>query len=517
MIRGRILWVDDEIELFRAHILFLEEREYKVTSINNGEDAVELVKKEKYDIVFLDEMMPGKGGLETLTEIKEINPGLPVVMITKSEEESLMEEAIGEKIKDFLIKPVNPSQILLALKRILDSKEIEGARISRNYSSEFMEISRRLFDGLDYEEWTQTWAKLCEWSVELDRFPDLGLEQTLRDQIKECNKEFNKYIEKNYMGWLSSSDRPVLSVDLVEKYLAPLLKRNKKVVFIVIDCLRLDQWIRLESYLYDYFNVTRDYYYSILPTATPFSRNAIFSGMFPLDIEKQLPDIWADGEDDETSRNKHESELLNRQLQKIGINIKPEPKYVKILDMEASRSTERNILSMSELPLTSLVYNFVDNLAHKRSESDILKEITPDESAYRKLTESWFEHSTLYNILKTLSKTDVTIILTTDHGSIRVHKGTKVLADRESSSNIRYKYGRNLKSNNKHVLRIKHPYDYKLPMRGINCDYVIAKNDYFLLFESKYHRYENLYKDSFQHGGISLEEIILPVVKLESK
>lgn len=515
--KGKILWVDDEIELLRSHILFLEEKGYNVKCVTNGEDAIILSRDEKFDIIFLDEMMPGKDGLGTLIEIKHSNPFVPVVMITKSEEEGLIDEALGWKISDFLTKPVNPSQILSVCKKILESRKIKEEKLSKDYISDFKDISLRLSEQPDYNDWIEIYAKLSEWEIDFDKHPDTGLEQTLSEQIRECNIEFCKYIEKNYLLWIYSEKRPCLSIDLVKRYVIPELKNNKKVFFIIFDCLRNDQWLALAPYFYEFFNITKEYYYSILPTATPYSRNSIFSGMYPIEIEKNHPDLWEKGFEDDFSRNRYEKQFLEFLLSTENIHPKPGLKYIKILDVEESKNVEKNIDSLVTFPLVSIVINFVDILSHKRSESDLLKEIIPNESAYRSLICSWFEHSSIFHILKELSTLDVTIILTSDHGSIRCLRPAIVVGDRETSTNLRYKFGRNLKCNNKQSILIKKPKDYMLPSRRINCQYLIAKEDFYLIYPTNYNKYVNLYKDCFQHGGISMQEMILPIIKLEGK
>ena len=516
-LKGKILWVDDEIDLFRPHIRFLKEKGYSVDTATNGEDAIAMVRHNGFDLVFLDEMMAGLGGLRTLAEIKDIRPNLPVVMVTKNEEESLMEEAIGVKISDYLIKPVNPSQVLIACKKFLEGKKITGAAVSKDYIQEFNAISVALMNDLDYKQWIDIYTKLVEWDIELDQHPELGLKQTLVDQTRECNLAFGKYVEKNYRNWVEqTANRPALSLEVVDRFLIPHLQGNKSVILFVIDCLRLDQWLVMENLLHEYYLISKDYYFSILPTATPYSRNAIFSGLYPSDVEIRFPDLWKKSEDDEHSRNRYERQFLEKLLERRKISLKPEPKYVKILDAEFGRSIENNINSYAQTMLTSIVVNFVDMLAHGRSDSTLLKEIAPDESAYRSLTKSWFVHSSLFGMLRTLSKNkNVTVLLTTDHGSIRCLRGSKVLGDREASTNLRYKYGRNLKSEEKAAIFVKNPLEFKLPKRGVAINYIIAKEDFYFVYPTDYHKYLNQYRDSFQHGGVSMEEMILPVVRLE--
>lgn len=516
--KGKILWVDDEIDLLRSHILLLSDRGYSVDTATNGKDAVELMKVKGFDLVFLDEMMVGMGGLRTLAEIKDIRPEVPVVMITKNEDEGLMENAIGQKISDYLTKPVNPSQVLLAVKKFLEGKKITAEHVSHDYLKEFNEISLALQASPGPDEWTRIYERLANWSLEFDEHPELGFQQTITDQFRECNVEFSKFVEKNYRHWLEQQSRPTLSVDVAERYLIPLLDQNTSVFFFVIDCLRFDQWLMMESLLREYYTVSRDFYFSILPTATPYSRNAVFSGIWPNEIETRFPEIWEQWEDDDNSRNRNEHQFLDNLLLRRRVMLKPESKYIKILDAEFGRGVEQNILSYAQCKLTSIVVNFVDMLAHGRSDSEILKEIAPDESAYRSLTKSWFMHSSLFGMLKTLSRQkNVRIVLTTDHGSIRALRGAKVLGDREASTNLRYKFGRNLKCDERQAVFVKNPSEYRLPKRGVTINYIIAKEDYFFVYPTDYHKYLNQYRDSFQHGGISMEEVMLPIVMLTPK
>ncbi len=517
--KGNILWVDDEIELLRAHVVLLRDKGYAVETATNGEDAIEIVRSKKIDLVFLDEMMPGKGGLETLAVIKEYFPSLPVVMITKNEAESLMEDAIGSKISDYLTKPVNPSQILLVCKKFLEGKKLQSEQVSRDYTQEFASISRMLLNPMDYTEWTDLYIKIANWEMELDKHPELGLQKMLADQRRESNAEFSKYVEKNYQAWINRKEnRPVLSTEIVEKYVIPNLNEKKSVFLFVIDCLRLDQWLVMEEYLRELYSIDKEYYFSILPTATPYSRNAIFSGLFPLELETRYPDLWQGEDDSETSHNKYEKELLMKLLERKRIALKPEPKYVKILDPEFGRQIQSNIISYTQNRLTAIVVNFVDMLAHGRSDDPILKEIAPDESAYRSLTDTWFKHSSLLGMFQMLAnRKDVKIIVTTDHGSVRCMRGSKVIGDKEASTNLRYKFGRNLKSDEKQSIFLKNPKDFKLPQRGVTTNYIVAKEDYYFVYPTEYHKYLNQYRDSFQHGGISMEEMILPVITMEPK
>jgi len=521
----KILWADDEIDFLKPHIMFLEQKGYSVTSVANGDDAVEYARSGRFDIIMLDEMMPGKDGLCALAEIRDFNPSVPIIMVTKSEEERLMEEALGQKITDYLTKPVNPSQILLILKKIFDTKKIAREKLARDYSQEFMNISQAITADLETEEWVNIFLKTIEWEMELDQFPELGFQQTVQDLQRDCNANFCRFMEKNYKDWIHSSaggrsasggkDRPVFSTDVFPRWVFPKLRDGKKVVFILLDCLRTDQWLAMEPFLHDYFQITRDYYFSILPTATPYARNAIFSGLFPRDLEYKMPELWHQGEEDEHSSNRFEHQFLDEFVKKSNFDHPVTTRYVKILDAQEARSTEKHLLTHVQHDLFCMVVNFIDILAHQRSESDILKEIAPDESAYRSLIKSWFEHSALLSMLRTLASEGNTVVITTDHGSIRGKRPTKVVGDRETSTSLRYKFGRNLQCNPKHVMHIKNPPEYLLPQRSVNTQYIMAKEDYYLIYPSDYNKYAAKYKDCFHHGGISLEEIILPVVTLE--
>ncbi len=514
----RILWADDEIELLQPHILFLQSKGYRIDTVTNGDDAISKSREIYYDIVLLDEMMTGKDGLTTLNEIKTIHPQLPVIMITKSEEESLMEDAIGHKIDDYLTKPVNPSQILSACKKLLDKKNITVERKSRQYPAEINRISSILMNPLDYQQWIDLYLKIVQWDVEFDEIEETQFRDILYDQRKECNVEFGKFLEKNYSNWVwGKSSSPVLSPDLVKKYIVPELKNGKKIIFMVIDCLRLDQWSILEQNFYQYFNIKKEYYYSILPTATPFSRNSIFSGLFPDDIEKKHPELWNSGTDDEGSLNKYEDILLEQNLKRNGVSLSKDLKYVKIMNNEDARAFMRNIDNHLDTQFLTVVLNFVDILAHSRSDLPILKEIAPDESAYRSLTKSWFEHSVIFDAIKRFSKEDVILFISTDHGSVRGMRGTKVIGDRETSTNLRYKFGRSLKVDQKNAIYVKDPREFRLPKINLNTTFIIAKEDYYFIYPTNYNKYLNYYKNSFQHGGASMEEVILPFLRLEGK
>lgn len=512
---NRILWADDEIDQLKPHIIFLENKGFDITPVTNGEDAVTLISERVFDIVFLDEQMPGMDGLATLNKIKTIQPSLPVIMITKSEEESIMEDAIGGKISDYLIKPVNPNQILLTIKRILDQKRIRSEKFAQSYLRNFNKISERIRQETSWKEWVRIYQQLIRWDIDLESGED-SLLQVLNDQYREANKVYGNFIEKNYKKWLDQQrpERPALSVDVMDEYVFPHVQQGRTTLFFVIDCMRYDQWLVFEELLTDYYSIDTDFYYSILPTATPYSRNAIFSGLFPIEIESIYPDLWMQGED-ETSLNKYEQELLKKQVErkKLDINFK----YEKVLHAEEGKKVTNRILNYTQSPLSTFVYNFVDTLVHSRSDSDILKEIAPDVPAFRALTRTWFEHSALHDIFKILAEQDVAIVITSDHGAVRALRDAKVHGDRDTSTSLRYKYGRNLNAEENATFFIDDPKAYKLPSPGIVNNYIIAKEDYYFVYPTNYHHYQSRYKDSFLHGGASMEEMILPIATLRPK
>ena len=517
--KGKILWIDDEIELLKAHILFLRSRGFEVVPVSNGNDAVNLVNQENFNLVLLDEMMAGKDGLATLADIKARKPGLPVIMITKNEEESLMEKAIGSKITDYLTKPVNPSQVLMACKKILEQQRISSEHVSRNYQEEFHAISQQLYNELISRDWIEIYQKLAGWEIEFDDHPDLGLNETLEDQKRDCNIEFAKFIDKNYGNWVNEDPhfRPALSPDVIPQQVFPLLRDGRKVLFIIIDCMRLDQWYTFAPLLYEFYNIDVDFYFSILPSATPYARNAIFSGLFPNAIQPLYPDIWMREEDDESSMNRHEGEMLENLLSGAGFDLKGKFNYLKILDSNSGWALEKKISSYLGNSMIGLVLNFVDILAHRRVDSDLLKEILPNESSYRSIVRTWFQHSWLFSVLRKFAESDFTIIITSDHGSIRVQNDVKVVADRQTSTNIRFKSGKNLNCPPKYALNIKNPAEFKLPDLGINNNFLIAKENFYFVYPTNYHKFQSFFKDTFQHGGISMEEMILPIVKMTPK
>lgn len=512
---NHILWADDEIDQLKAHIIFLEEKGFEITPVTNGDDAVSMIRKHAFDIVFLDEQMPGMDGLATLEKIKNEQPSLPVVMITKSEEESIMEDAIGGQISDYLIKPVNPNQILLTVKRILDRKRLQQARSAQSYLQQFNNMSERFSSRSGWKDWVDIYRQLTRWEMELED-GDEGLMQILSDQFQQANHEFSRFIESEYRGWLKqpSDERPPLSPDVMKRYVWPQMGREKPVFFFLIDCMRYDQWLLFERILSSHFRIETDYYYSILPTATPFSRNAIFSGMMPLQIARRFPDLWEMGQE-EHSLNQHEEELLKRLLERNGFG--ESLKYEKILQAEEAKRLADRIVNYTQTDLTTIVYNFVDTLVHSRSDSDVLRELAPNASAFRSIAESWFQHSALLQMFRELSSHDVTIVVTTDHGAVRALRDTKVFGDRDTATSLRYKYGRNLRADDSAAIFIDKPEEYQLPVSSSANSFIIAREDYYFVYPTNYNKFQNLYRDTFQHGGATMEEMILPVATLRPK
>lgn len=512
---NHILWADDEIDQLKAHIIFLEEKGFEITPVTNGDDAVSMIRKHAFDIVFLDEQMPGMDGLATLEKIKNEQPSLPVVMITKSEEESIMEDAIGGQISDYLIKPVNPNQILLTVKRILDRKRLQQARSAQSYLQQFNNMSDRFSSRSGWKDWVDIYRQLTRWEMELED-GDEGLTQILSDQFQQANHEFSRFIESEYRGWLKqpSDERPPLSPDVMKRYVWPQMGQEKPVFFFLIDCMRYDQWLLFERILSSHFRIETDYYYSILPTATPFSRNAIFSGMMPLQIARRFPDLWEMGQE-EHSLNQHEEELLRRLLERNGFG--ESLKYEKILQAEEAKRLADRIVNYTQTDLTTIVYNFVDTLVHSRSDSDVLRELAPNASAFRSIAESWFQHSALLQMFRELSSHDVTIVVTTDHGAVRALRDTKVFGDRDTATSLRYKYGRNLRADESAAIFIDKPEEYQLPVSSSANSFIIAREDYYFVYPTNYNKFQNLYRDTFQHGGATMEEMILPVATLRPK
>lgn len=517
MQRYNILWADDEIELLKPHILFLNGKGYDITPVTSGADAIEECQNTFYDVIFLDENMPGMTGLETLAHIADIQPNVPVVMITKSEEEHIMEEAIASKISDYLIKPLNPSQILLSVKKLLENKRLVTERTNMSYQQDFRNISMALMEKMDHQEWVNIYKKLVYWDLEMDNTGSHDMAEVLGMQINEANMNFARFIRNQYESWLNvpGADRPVMSHELMRKKIFPELRSGDPLFFILIDNLRYDQWRVIQKTISDHFNLDREeLYYAILPTTTAYARNAIFSGMLPLDMDKYHPDIWRN-EDEEEGKNNFEDEFLKRQLAKLRIDIRWS--YNKIKNLSQGRNLADNIHNMTKNDLNVIVYNFVDMLSHARTEMEVIRELAPDEKAYRSLSLSWFHHSPLLDIFRKIGERGGRIILSTDHGTIRVKKPFKIVGDRNTNTNLRFKLGKNLSFEENKVFVVRKPESIFLPKLNVSSTYVFAVEDYFFAYPNNYNHYVKYYSDTFQHGGLSLEEMIIPIISLTSK
>lgn len=514
--RGKILWVDDEIEHLKPHILFLEDKGYNLFKTNNGQDAIELIKKEYFDLVLLDQSMPGMDGLSVLIEIKKINKSQLIIMITKTEDEWLMDEAITGQIEQLLFKPVNPSQIFMACKQALEKTLLREQKATKDYLKEFQDLNKRLNEELDADKWWMLYDKIIDWQLKFDVYKDIGLNTILEDQIQTCNKKFSSYVENYYLEWLNQENRPPLSIDIFDKYVKPRLYKNEKVCLLVVDCMRYDHFKSILPILENFFKVTIDYKFSLLPTATPYSRNAIFSGLYPDEMVEKYPQQAFDMKNGASSLNQFEKLFLEKQLRKNGFEDK-KIHYHKIWAVQEGDKFKNKIKDYLQKDLLALVVNFVDILAHNSSQSGVLKEMVPDETGYRSAVKSWFENSWLLDVLKELSFNDWTIIMTSDHGSIRVKSDVMVAADKGASAGVRYKNGRNLNTNKKHALIVKEPEKYKLPVFGPQASYVIAKGDNYFIYPNEKSKYQNKIKNSFQHGGISMEEMMVPIGIMKGK
>ncbi|MBC7381431.1 MAG: PglZ domain-containing protein [Bacteroidia bacterium] len=514
---ANILWADDEIDLLKPHILFLTNKGYQVDKVTNGIDAIEQVKAKKYDVIFLDENMPGISGIETLSQIKAMQPDVPVIMITKSEEEHIMEDAIGNQIADYLIKPVNSNQILLSLKRILEGKQLVTEKTAQNYQQEFRQLSMEMMDVNDFEGWVQMYRKLVYWELELAKSGETGMDEILAMQKRDANNGWTKFVEANFVNFLKkpNAKTPLMSHTVLNKYLPAYLKDEVPTFLLLIDNLRYDQWKVVQNQLSEYFNIVLDeVYMTILPTTTHYARNSLFAGMMPSEIEKIYPNLWVNEEDDE-GKNIHEEDLMGRHLQSLGF--KENFSYTKITNLYAGKNLVEQIPNLFHNAFNVIVYNFVDMLSHARTEMNVMKELAEDEAAYRSITASWFEHSPLLEAIKKIASKKARIVLTTDHGSIRVSNPVKIVGDRNTSTNLRYKQGRNLNYNEKELFAIKNPADIFLPKQNISTSYVFATGEDFMAYPNNYNYHVNMYTNSFQHGGISMEEMIVPFVVLESK
>ena len=528
MTNGLLLWVDDEIEQLKAHLMFLEKKGYEVVTVSNGPDAIDQCRERNFDMVLLDEQMPGLSGLETLQKIKELQPALPVVMVTKSEEENIMEQAIGQKIADYLIKPVNPNQILLALKKNIHRREIETEVTQSQYQQNFQQIAMQIMDCREWKDWADVYRRLVHWELELSS-TDSNMTEMLAMQKEEANNGFAKFIKKNYLDWVASlspnspnrpngsnspNPRPVLSPEIFKTKIFPLLSSGQRVFLVVLDNFRYDQWRMLAQELSGDFDIDEDLYCSILPTATQYARNAIFSGLMPNKIAEMFPKLWVD-EDEEEGKNLNEEPLIQTQLERY--RRKETFSYHKINSSADAERFMQQWRNLERHQLNVVVFNFIDMLSHARTESKMVRELASNESAYRSITQSWFRHSVISDFFKLLAQTDYKVIVTTDHGSIRCTQPVKIIGDRNTNTNLRYKLGKNLAYDDKSLYIIKEPQKALLPMPNLSTSYVFATGDSFFAYPNNYNYYVSYYRDTFQHGGISMEEMIIPLVTLSGK
>ncbi|MCY4401613.1 MAG: bifunctional response regulator/alkaline phosphatase family protein [Candidatus Poribacteria bacterium] len=513
----KILWIDDEVEALLPHRRSLETRGYDITAATNGEDGIELLKQNnnQYDAILLDQVMPGKDGMETLDIIRTIDAQVPVILVTQSSDDKFVDVALGKQVTDFLVKPIGVAQIASTLKRVLEQKNIVETQIPGRYTYDFNTISTLKASQPSWQDWIDIYVKLLEWDLLSDQLAKQGLEETHIEQKKECNAEFSDFVEANYQDWVNGDqDRPTLSVDILDQYVMPLLQDKVPIYFIVVDCFRLDHWMAIEPLLHPYFSIDRNYSFSILPSATMYSRNALFSGLFPAEIAKDYPQYWQEKSDDGTSTNQFERQLLEEYLKRNNIRIKPGVQYFKIFDLRGGIEYKKRVAAASRVGLSALVVNFIDILTHQRSQSEVLQQLAPDEPAFRALARSWFAHSALFDILRLIADQGVHVVLTTDHGSEFCNRATRAYGNRETSTSLRFKIGNNLNCDENQAVYIPKPKEYQLPAESSSKDYILAKDDYYFVYPNDFYKYKRQFQGGFQHGGISMGELITPVVTL---
>ncbi len=514
---AHILWVDDEIDLLKPYFIFLKEKGYRVSSSPNGLDALEILKTEHIDLIFLDEQMPGMSGIDTLGEIKKINPNIPVVMITKSEAESIMEQAIGSNIADYLIKPVKPNQILLALKKNLEKSQIVNDQTIQNYQQTFRNLQMKINSCRSFNEWKEIYKELVFWELSIEQLPTHTMDEILQQQKREANDSFFQFVKRNYFDIVNNQyNEPLnLSTNIFKNNLFPYIDEKKPKVLILVDNLRWDQWKTISGLIAPYYRIKQEeLFLSILPTATQYARNAMFSGLMPKDINKLYPDLWFDDEEEE-QKNLFEKQLFEKQLRRHGKN--PKFFYSKVFNTTHAERVNGQIANFLQYPLSVIIFNFVDMLSHARTDNPMIRELANNEKAYRSITKSWVENSPFLKLFKNLAERNADIFLTTDHGSIKVTNPVKVVGDRDTSTNLRYKQGKHLSYPGKDVFEILKPQEYHLPRPHLTSTYIFAKNNDFFAYPNNYNHYVKYYKDTFQHGGISLEEMLIPFIHLTAK
>lgn len=511
----RILWADDEIDLLKPHIYFLKSKGYDVTTVSNGQDAVEAVENSPFDLVLLDENMPGISGLETLQQINTLRPQLPVIMITKSEEENIMNQAIGNRIADYLIKPVNPNQILLSIKKNLHSTELVAAQATSSYQQEFQRLASDINRADSVEDFYNLYRRLVFWDLKLAD-AETGMEELLDMQKRDANFNFTKFVKQNYGSWVENrntgdTEKPLMSHEIFKCRLFPLLDKGEKIFFILVDNFRLDQWRTVQPLLAEWFNSEEELYTTILPTSTQYARNAIFAGLMPLQIARMFPKYWVE-EDEDEGKNIYEEDLIRTQIDRYRRH--DSFSYAKLNDSAAADKYLRNIKNLSNNNLNVIVLNFIDMLSHARTESKMIRELANTDAAYRSITESWFRHSNALELFRRIAEEGYKIVLTTDHGTIRVDNPIKVVGDRNTNTNLRYKVGKTLNYNAKQVYEMLRPHEFGLPAPNLSSVYIYACNQDFFSYPNNYNYYVQYYTGTFQHGGISLQEMVVPLVTL---
>jgi DNA-binding response OmpR family regulator len=513
-----ILWVDDEVESLSSHILFLQEQGFNVEKAAHGDDALALLQRTAYGVVLLDEQMPGRRGLDLFRAIRALDLTLPVVMVTKSEEPATLKDAIGADISDYLVKPVNPRQVLSVVTRILEGDRIRQQRLSRDFATRFRELEARRAGVLDWRSWTELVVELAEWEFRLGQAEEPGLSEALQSLQASLRQDFARFIDQQYAGWLrgTRADRPPLSVDIVPEFVEPALRQHKKALLVVVDCLRLDQWEAIRPLISTRFDVETSYYFSIVPTATPFARNAIFSGLLPAALQAAHPHWWRD--QDESSLNAHEHELLSAQLERrYGRQIPV--RYEKVFTAADGEALLTRLPShLAAEGVTALVFNFIDQLTHGRTENSTLFEVARDAPALRSLTRTWFERSALWGALREAERRNVPVLLTTDHGSIHCHSPATVFARRDATANLRYKFGEDLRTQEREAaIVVDDLASFGLPARAPGTRLLLATGDRFFVYPTKLREYQARYRGAFLHGGVTPEEMVLPIALLTAR